>query len=151
MSWKIFGSYEWFWERAATPPSTPLNSGRNLRSRSPPPVALRYRQHFAASTKLALDVDWKNRSGFFNLIQAGLSGTYNWTRGPFSHELTAFNLEFDRLLSTTATFDSITTANPALYVSMRNQFVLRRLRSHLHEPQRAPPFGRRPTSKKPAT
>lgn len=124
VSWKIFGSYEWFLGKGSNSSLNSFELGSELALTFPRLLLLsRYRQHFAASTKLALDVDWKNRSGFFNLIQAGLGGTYNWTRGPFSHELTAFNLEFDRLLSTTATFDSITTANPALYVSMRNQFV----------------------------
>ena len=31
--------------------------------------------------------------------------------------------DYDRLIHKTGTFDSIMTANPALYVSMRNQFV----------------------------
>ena len=39
------------------------------------------------------------------------------------HKLTLFSLDFDRLLTTTSNFEKIMADNPALYVSMRNQFI----------------------------
>ena len=39
------------------------------------------------------------------------------------HEIIPFRLDYEKQLHTTAKFDSIMAANPALYVSMRNQFV----------------------------
>lgn len=76
------------------------------------------------STTFALNADWRNRSRFFQLITMGASATYNWQRSPqWKHEFTPFDLSYNRILGTTAVFDSITTANPALYVSMRNFFI----------------------------
>lgn len=58
------------------------------------------------------------------MVTFGFSGNYHWYRRETSqHDLTFFSLDFDRLNHTTATFDSIMNANPALYVSMRNQFI----------------------------
>lgn len=75
-------------------------------------------------TTFALNADWRNRSGFFQLVTMGGQVQYNWHRHPqVKHELTLLSLEYNRILNTTAVFDSITTANPALYISMRNQFV----------------------------
>ncbi|MCF0235119.1 MAG: BamA/TamA family outer membrane protein [Bacteroidaceae bacterium] len=76
------------------------------------------------STTFALNADWRNRSGFFQLVTMGGQVQYNWSRHPqVKHELTLLNLEFNRILNTTEAFDSITWANPALYVSMRDQFI----------------------------
>lgn len=76
------------------------------------------------STVFSLNADWRNRSGFFQLVTMGGDMTYKWYRHPrYTHELTLLNLEYNRILSTTAAFDSITSANPALFASMRNQFI----------------------------
>ncbi len=76
------------------------------------------------STTFALNADAQNRSGFFRMLTLGGDVVYKWYRDPMvNHELSLFDLSYNRILSTTTAFDSITTANPALYVSMRNQFV----------------------------
>lgn len=76
------------------------------------------------STTFALSADWRNRSRFFQLVTMGASATYNWYRSPrWKHELTPLDFSYNRILGTTAVFDSITAANPALYVSMRNLFI----------------------------
>lgn len=125
VAWKIFGNYEW---HLGSDHGSMLNSheiGSEL-SITLPRFLLPNRRlrRLPATTKLALDVDWKNRSGYFNVIQFGVEALCNWHRSPqHQHELMLFDLSFNRLFSTSATFDEITTANPALYVSMRNQFV----------------------------
>lgn len=89
-----------------------------------PSALLSARRPLVGSTTFALSADWRNRSRFFRLVTMGASATYNWHRSSsWRHELTPFDLSYNRILGTTAVFDSITTANPALYVSMRNLFI----------------------------
>ncbi len=131
VSFKLFGSYEW---QTGTGGSHSRNSllnsyeiGTQLALKYPRfmfPGISRRKKRFPSSTQFALDADWKNRSKFYNMVSMGLGVTYNWyKKETLKHELNLFNLEFDKLNHTTAAFDSIMTANPALYVSMRNQFV----------------------------
>lgn len=88
------------------------------------PFVFNRRRPVVGSTTFSLNANWRNRSGFFQFVTMGGNVTYKWYRNPrYTHEFTLLNLEYNRTLSTTAAFDSITTANPALYVSMRNQFI----------------------------
>ena len=58
------------------------------------------------------------------MVSMGLEATYGWhKRATRQHKLTLFSLDFDRLLTTTSNFEKIMAENPALYVSMRNQFI----------------------------
>lgn len=130
VSFKVFGSYEWQTGAGAQGHNSLLNSyeiGTQLAFKYPRfmfPFISRRHLRFPATTQFALDADWKNRSKFYNMVSMGLSVTYDWhKRSQLKHTLTLFSLDFDKLNHTTATFDSIMTANPALYVSMRNQFV----------------------------
>ena len=130
VSFKIFGSYEWQTGAGNAGHNPLLNSyeiGPQLALRFPrvvfPGISRRRVRHYA-TTQFTLDADWKNRSNFFNMVSFGLGATYHWYKRETSqHELTLFNLEFDKLNHTTPAFDSIMQANPALYVSMRDQFV----------------------------
>lgn len=130
VSFKIFGSYEWQTGRNTNGRNSLLNSyeiGTQLAFKFPRfvfPGISRRSVRFPSSTQFAFDADWKNRSKFFNMVSMGISANYHWyKRETAQHDLTLLNLDFDRLNHTTASFDSIMTANPALYVSMRNQFV----------------------------
>ena len=129
VSWKIFGSYEWQTGAGAKGGNSLLNSyelGTQLAFDFPRlmlPGNSRLRR-LKANTVFAIDADWKNRSNFFNMVSMGISATYKWhKKATLKHELTLFDFSFDKLLHTTAAFDSIMTANPALYMSMRDQFV----------------------------
>lgn len=130
VSFKIFGSYEWQTGAGAKGGNSLLNSfelGTQLALEFPrfvfPGISQR-RTRFPASTVFAVSADWKNRSGFFNMMNLGLSATYKWHKRPTSkHELTLFSLDFDKTFHTTHSFDSIMTENPALAVSMRDQFI----------------------------
>lgn len=130
VSFKIFGSYEWQTGSGAQGGNSLLNSyelGSQLALKFPRfvfPGISRRRVRFPSSTEFAFDADWKNRSGFFNMVSLSLGATYKWyKRETAKHEFTLLNLEFDKLNHTTHAFDSIMTENPALYVSMRDQFV----------------------------
>ena len=59
----------------------------------------------------------------------------------WSHRITPLSLNFTRLTRTTERFDQLILANPALGLSLSNQFIPKvGLRLHLY-----PPRGRQPT------
>jgi len=128
VSFKIYGSYEW--QLNAGGSNSLLNSyelGSQLSFHFPrffAPFISKRRLRFPAETTLALDADWRRRAGFFTMISAGLSATYNWHKHANAlHELRLLGIDFDKTFDTSAAFDSIMEANPALYVSMRDQFI----------------------------
>ena len=130
VTFRIYGSYEWQTGRHHGGNSDLFNSyelGTSLSFDFPRfifPGVGRRMFRFPSSTTFSLDADWMNRAGYFNMVTLGLGATYKWTPSATSrHELSLFNLDYDQLLSRTQEFDSIMEANPALYVSMRNQFV----------------------------
>lgn len=130
VSFKIFGSYEWQTGKGTQGRNSLLNSyelGTELAFKFPRfvfPGISRRRLRFPATTQFSLDADWRNRSKFFNMFTAGLEANYHWYRRETAqNDLTLFSLQFNKLNHTTVSFDSIMTANPALYVSMRDQFV----------------------------
>lgn len=130
VSFNIFGSYEWQTGMGSQGGNSLLNSyelGTELAFDFPRivfPGFSRRRFRLPSSTTFALNADWKNRSGFFNMVSMGGNATYKWhRRSNQQHELTLLSLDFDKMLSTTSQFDSIMNANPALHVSMRDQFI----------------------------
>jgi len=130
VAFKVFGSYEWQTHASSGGAGSLLNSyelGTELSLEFPRfvlPWVKRRRLRMPATTTFALNADWKNRAKFFQMVSFGASITYRWHRYATSvHELTPFSLDFDKLIHKTVAFDSIMTANPALYVSMRSQFV----------------------------
>lgn len=138
VAWDIFGSYEWQLGRHRGGAGSMLNSfevGTSLNFEIPRfafPFIDRRRLRFPATTRFSVESNLKNRSGFFRMLDFGGSVTYNWqsrtsavdqSRSSVRHEWTLLDLSYYKLLSTTADFDSISAANPALYATMRNVFV----------------------------
>lgn len=77
-----------------------------------------------SSTNFELNARWVNRASYFSRVSLGASVSYTLQRKRnIKHEFTPFSLNYDLLLNSTAKFDSIIQANPALYVSMRDQFI----------------------------
>lgn len=116
--------------RLMAPWLTAGNTQRRLFARHTQPrtnsqyFVLNSRRPIVGTTTFSLNANWRNRSGFFQFVTMGGNVTYKWYSNPrYTHEFTLLNLEYNRILNTTSAFDSITTANPALYVSMRNQFI----------------------------
>ena len=130
VSFKLFGSYEWQTGAGRDGGNSLLNSyelGTELAFDIPRFLVPFYgKRHFRfpSSTTFALNADWRNRAGFFNMVTMGANVTYKWSKYRSSqHELTLLALDFDKMLHTTTSFDSIMNANPALSISMRDQFV----------------------------
>lgn len=132
VSFDIYGSYEWQTGAGAKKSgnSSLLNSyelGTKLALEFPRfliPRAGRRRWRFPATSNFALESNWKNRANFYGMLSFGFTASYQWhPKSTTKHELIPFGLDFDRLQHTTHEFDSIMTANPALYTSMRDQFV----------------------------
>ena len=130
ISFKIFGSYEWQLRTGTERNSSFLDSyelGSQLAFHFPRiffPVISKKRLRFPAETTFAFDTDWKKRTSFFTLINAGISAKYAWHKKQNAlHELVPLSIDFNKVLSSSHAYDSILAANPALAVSMRNQFV----------------------------
>lgn len=130
VAFKIFGSYEWQTRTSGSANKSLLNSyelGTELSLEFPRfiiPFVKNRRLRMPSSTTFALSGDWKNRAKFFQMITFGTDITYKWHKHSSTHhELTAFSFEFDKLLHKTAEFEGIMNENPALYISMRDQFV----------------------------
>ncbi len=130
VSFDIMGNYEWQTGAGAGGRSSLMNSfevGTSLSLEFPRfilPFFKSRRLRFPSSTIFTIDGNWRNRAGFFNMVNLGASVTYKWyKRRRLQHEITLLNLDFDHKLKTTATFDSIMDANPALAMTMRSQFV----------------------------
>ena len=79
---------------------------------------------YPASTKYHLYADQTNRASFFKLLTLGGGAEYKFRPNALhQHSITPFKLDFNLLQKTTARFDSITGANPALYLSLKDQFI----------------------------
>ncbi len=77
-----------------------------------------------SSTTYKLSANWLNRSGYYGQVAFGSRITYTYQRrATVRHELTPFRLDYNMLLNTSERYDEIMEQNPALYVSMRDQFV----------------------------
>ena len=77
-----------------------------------------------ATTNFKIDARWSNRAAYYSRVSMG--GRVFWTlqrQHNVQHEITPFHLVYERQLSTTARFDEVMAKNPALAVSMRDQFV----------------------------
>lgn len=80
--------------------------------------------NYPATTTFRLYADQLNRAKFFKLLSFGGHATYDFQPTITSqHSITPFKLTFNLLQKRTEEFDSIMNANPALYLSLRNQFI----------------------------
>lgn len=130
LSFIIYGSYEWETQTRRHERNDLLNSyelGSSIGVEFPTlfmPWIDNSKIFFPSSTKFTLSGDWMNRSGYFNMTKWGLDMTYNWRPSRHvTHSLSIFSLDYNRIFKKSARFDSVMNANPALFVSMRNQFI----------------------------
>lgn len=132
LSFDIKGSYEWQTGRRVGSGSKAINSyeyGADVSIEYPrieAPFKLFRRKRFfrTPSTLLSASVNVQNRADYFKMVTLTGGLTYKFqTSSNSRHELSPLLLDYNFLKSTTAAFDSIMGANPAIYVSMRNQFV----------------------------
>ncbi len=79
---------------------------------------------YPASTSFKISIDNLKRAGYYRLISFGAEATYSFQTSSYvTHQFTPLSITYNRLMQTSAKFDSITTRNPALYISMRNQLI----------------------------
>ncbi len=80
--------------------------------------------NYPASTKFYTHFNQTNRATYFKMLTLGGGAEYKFRpSSKHQHAVTPFKLDFNLLQSTTAKFDSISNANPALYLSLADQFV----------------------------
>ena len=125
---ELKGSYEW--QTGGTKSSSVMNSWEMGISSSllfPRVVFPRFgdREYdFPATTTFRLYADQLNRARYYKLLSFGGNATYDFQPTRVSrHSLTPFRLTFNVLQSKTTAFDSIASTNPALYISLQNQFI----------------------------
>ena len=128
---EVHGSYEWQTKSSVQGSSSVINSfeyGTSLSLDYPrlifPGAHKLYKKRAKTTTSFILDATWMNRANYFGMVSLSARAAYTYQARPtIKHEFVPFRLDYDELLSTTATFDSIMNVNQALYVSMRDQFV----------------------------
>ncbi len=131
LGFHAYGSYEWMTGANANGDASVLNSyeyGASV-SLDYPYIKLfglgrRFLRHSLSSTSFKVEANWVNRASYFGRVSLGARVDYALQRTPTArHELTLLRLDYNVQLRSTQAFDSIMSANLALYVSMRNQFV----------------------------
>lgn len=79
---------------------------------------------FPATTTFKLYIDQLNRAKYYKLLAFGGNATYDFQPKPTSkHSFTPFRLTFNVLRNPTEAFKELQEDNPALYVSLRDQFI----------------------------
>ena len=75
-------------------------------------------------TRFDIKASIMNRPSFFKMFQLSAGMTWEWhsTRKSL-HELTPFELTYNKLLSRTAVFDSVMMVNPAIAMSFADVFI----------------------------
>ena len=131
LSFGVDGSYEWQTGANFNGDRSLLNSwelGSNLNLSYPRFMFFglggRIGRLAKATTNFKIDARWNNRAAYYSRVTVG--GRVYWTlqqKSNITHEITPFHLAYDRQLSTTERFREIMEKNPALSVSMRDQFV----------------------------
>ena len=85
-------------------------------------------------TRFTLNADLLNRPHYFKMAQFNLGVTYEWRwRRHVSNTFTPFKLTYTNLMHTTAEFDSIMNANPAVAQSFMSQFIPQMMYSYTYD------------------
>ncbi|MEG1544122.1 MAG: BamA/TamA family outer membrane protein, partial [Tannerellaceae bacterium] len=80
--------------------------------------------NFPATTTLRLYGEQLNRARFFKMLSFGGNAAFEFQPSATSrHTVTPFRLTYNLLQHKTEAFDSITNANKALYLSLKDQFI----------------------------
>lgn len=127
---RLRGSYEWQTGKRVEGSSSVINSyefGISSSLNIPRivfPGFSKKEYEFPATTTFRLYADQLNRAKYFKMLAFGGSATYDFKPTATStHSIVPFKLTFNLLQHRTARFDSITTKNPALYQSLKDQFI----------------------------
>lgn len=129
-SFTVRGSYEWQTGNWAGKGRSAIHSyelGTALSLTFPQilfPYQYNKKRNYQASTIVKLYGNRLSRAGYFQLFSFGGSTTYSFqTTRSSKHTLVPFDLSYNYLSYVSTQFDSILTANPALALSFKDQFV----------------------------
>lgn len=123
---ELHGSYEWQTNTSVVGNSSRINSyeyGTSLSLNYPriifPGAGRRMSRRALTGTVFTLDATWMNRANYFGMVSFSARVMYTYQgKATLKHEFVPFRLDYDELLSTTPTFDSIMNANKAVYMSV---------------------------------
>lgn len=123
----LTGAYEWQTGRDRNSAFNSYEFGINATLSFPRLIAPRFiprRNRSLNWTRISFDSEMLNRPHYFKLSQFNASMSYDWRATRYStNSLTIGKITYTRLLSTTATFDSIMNENIAIAQSFQNQFI----------------------------
>lgn len=128
-SWnvKLNGSYEWQTGKGSSSLMNSYELGLSTSLVFPRVVFPRMgdREYdFPATTTFRLYVDQMNRAKYYKLLAFGGNVTYDFQpKLTGKHSFTPFRLTFNVLRNPTEAFKELQEQNPALYVSLRDQFI----------------------------
>lgn len=75
-------------------------------------------------TRISIGGELMNRPHFFKMMQLDLGLDYEWSASRYSrHQLTPFELKYNKLLKTTVEFDQMMEENISIAQSFQNQFI----------------------------
>ena len=129
---RLTGSYEWQigGNKEATGNSGLINSyelGLNFNLSVPRllvPKLFKSKRDRREQTQFQIGTDLLNRHNYFRMISFWGSATYDFNSSFRNyHSIVPFKLNYTYLLQTSHAFDSVTTRNPAVAQSFRNQFI----------------------------
>ncbi|EJW92309.1 outer membrane protein, family [gut metagenome] len=124
---KLDGSYEWQTGKGSSSLMNSYEIGLSTSLTFPRVVFPKMggREYdFPATTTFRLYVDQLNRAKYYKLLAFGGNATYDFQPKLISkHSITPFRLTFNVLREPTQAFQDLQAENPALYVSLRNQFI----------------------------
>ena len=79
---------------------------------------------FPATTTFRIYADQQDRAKYYKLLAFGGNATYDFQPKPTrKHSFTPFRLTFNVLRDPTEAFQDLQAENPALYISLRDQFI----------------------------
>ena len=131
LSASVSGSYEWQTGRnPADSYSVAINSyqlGADLSLTFPSilfPRLIDAYYKYPTSTSFKVALQGINHARYYTLRSLSFTMDYNFQPSSrWSHRITPLSLNFTQLLRTTERFDELIQANPALGLSLRNQFI----------------------------
>lgn len=127
LSVQLTGNYEWQTGQGNSSVFNSYEAGITTSLAIPrllAPKFIRRRNRNLNWTRFTLNFDLLNRPHYFKMAQFNISFSYDWQSSRYSsHSLTPLKITYTNLLHTTYDFDSITSANPAIALSFRSQYI----------------------------
>ncbi|MGN0052498.1 MAG: BamA/TamA family outer membrane protein [Bacteroides sp.] len=124
---QLKGSYEWQTGKNRSSLMNSYEMGISTSLVFPRIVFPRMGKHeydFPATTTFKLYADQMNRAKYYKLLAFGGNATYDFQpKATSKHNITPFRLTFNVLRNPTEAFKELQEQNPALYISLRDQFI----------------------------